>query len=352
VTDGATVKDIVIKSVEVDDETAARLPIYPSDIDGYTVYQYQIGDRIETIEDTSDPIYIERPTNMEVPVVVKIRYLVDGIDIAAKEEEVDYAKYDPIDWAVVSGQFDWDDGQFDWTDSKFAPAILYKSGSVTAYEFIGNVDEETMQESKALAAETISDGITGSATVTMQLVAMNKNNSGAYIELKHQTYDAANKALVDGDVIQAQTVVNVTPSSYCVTLQVNSDTRDIYYAFDGSGKDSWYWDKTLRYKIGEEGTNILASEISDLPEAVQTEANKVKALISPSDTVIRSFSVMVGLEKFTVVDSEGNLRNGDKLNDNLIATVDSGSTSGMQYSITTYDVDGNENGDVEVYIDD
>ncbi|MBE5825401.1 MAG: type II secretion system protein [Butyrivibrio sp.] len=354
VTDGATEKQIVIKSITEDDVRVAQAQVYPENIEGYSVYEYQIiGGESGSLNDTSDNIPVPRPSldNMETPVEIIIRYRHDGIGIAAKADAVDYYKYDPIDFSVVTGEFD-------WQDDTYAPAILYKVGdNVLAHEFLGGVEETVLNESKASAAKSLSEGITDSATVTMQLVAMNKGDSNSYIVLKQLVQDEETGNWSEGEVLQAQTVVTVKNSANYLRFTSTTGSGQIYYALDGSNKDNWYWDKELTCKIGPDGTSIVSADISGLPGEIKTNAETVKSIITATynETTgkYKEFVIIKGVapetKVYTMVNEQGNLANGHELiSGNNTAYAVGTSEEADAVDIDLYDANGNKTGTITV----
>ena len=113
---------------------------------------------------------------------------------------------------------------------------------MSTYELIGNVEDTTISDN---AVETISNNEPGTyENVSMTLVAMNKADKTIYKEIQSI----------------GSTTVRIIKSAYSLTFTDATHPgvkASIYYAFNGSKLGAWFWDKELKYKIGENNTSIV-----------------------------------------------------------------------------------------------
>ncbi|WP_024866586.1 type II secretion system protein [Butyrivibrio sp. FCS014] len=333
--------DIVISTNEETTTYALKQIIVPS-IMGYSYYQYQVeGAEAVTPTDTSASISVLRPEGtLTEPLVITIRYHLDTNILTAKSA-VDYSKYDPLDLVEAASTVEiptgetWQEALFAWNDATYAPAIHYTVESVSTYEYIGNDADSAIS---AQAAAVVSNRQPNDYTVTTKLVAVNKSDSSDIIDIQSI----------------GSTTVSISKSSYSLEFDPAnpSNQAKIYYASAGSNIGNWYWDEALAYRIGADGSSIVTADISDLPTAVKTKAQKVQEIITATlnDQMYKSFFFIKGTtQAYTVVDNFGKLRNGNMMDADKTAYVE-GSTSGIQYTIDLYDSDGNPTGQIDVWV--
>ncbi|WP_035770404.1 type II secretion system protein [Butyrivibrio sp. FCS006] len=340
-------QDIIISSYQVDDVTYARALVAPTDIPGYSIYEYQIDTDTTTIADTSDYIPVNRPENSADAVTITVRYKLKPNVIIARSGSINYYKYDPIDWITyVSEDVS---NSFKWADETYGPAIIYNVNGVTTSTFLDN------DASDAAAIEAIAAIAPGTYPVTMQLVAMKRNDTSSYMPIK-VSVNADDETTSDVDVV-VQTSVTINKSAYALKFVGSTEENDgfIYYKFAGKEGTTglWYWDEELKYEIGADGTSIVTYDISTLPTGIQKNAQNVQNIIEATKDIdtgkYKFFFIVNGTEAFIVVDSDGILGNGNKLNNDLVAYVEASSGT-TKYIIKLYNVNGEETGTIEVWI--